>query len=553
MVSKIAVMALVAIVSCPILLGYAMNLQEETVTNYNVSGDYVNVTPLLQLGTGYSYTNATTYQLNTRFANISTTTPNILPVYEQSGTVKTSLPGRTTLLNGSYQTIDKTFSEFDRLFVQADYSSGGYLKMSIYDTSNQLVSAYSRLHTINYDESNNTLYFSLYTDNTYTVAAYYTYNVTNTGYKLVLSDVGGFTGTFYRYDVYDSSSPNYSDNRYIDISAGFRFIGNVDYHYILLPSYTRSVLITFDLSTISDSSYSIQFGHFQLDKTTVDGVPVWTVSDPDGITELYYDPSRSSNTYQLKIWTDTNTAEPEGTPGYYNYTRHFEYRYVGDWPTIIGEANYYIVYDLERTVVSSSEPNFRSFAVSGADTTPVMRVDDALFRAFEYPIIENETYDPINFKSNPSTTITGQVFGSSIEFGGHLYGVNNGKITMNGRNISLDGMTFDSVPNGDGEYNNRINGTLISTTADPSSITFNGKWGVSVSTASMEQTTTTKTQWTPGQFAWDGMDTNFLLVGMITSLAAFVGLGIYARRHGVSVIPLMIVCGGAAVLFFTMI
>ena len=84
-------------------------------------------------------------------------------------------------------------------------------------------------------------------------------------------------------------------------------------------------------------------------------------------------------------------------------------------------------------------------------------------------------------------------------------------------------------------------------------MTFVGKWAADITTSSMAASTYTKTEWTPGQFGWDGIDTNFLIVGMFTSLAAFIGLGIYARKHGGGVIPLMIVCGGAAVLFFTMI
>jgi hypothetical protein len=49
------------------------------------------------------------------------------------------------------------------------------------------------------------------------------------------------------------------------------------------------------------------------------------------------------------------------------------------------------------------------------------------------------------------------------------------------------------------------------------------------------------------------MDDNFLIVGLITCLGVFIGLGIYARKTGKGVIPLLIVCGGAAALFICMI
>ena len=67
-----------------------------------------------------------------------------------------------------------------------------------------------------------------------------------------------------------------------------------------------------------------------------------------------------------------------------------------------------------------------------------------------------------------------------------------------------------------------------------------------------EEITLTKTQWNAGQFAWDGMDSNFLMVGLLTSLGVFIALGIYSRRSKSSVWPLMLVAGGAAFLFLIM-
>ena len=90
MVSKIAVIALVAIVACPILLGYALNLEETTVTDYRPTDDSVNVTPLLQNGTEWSYADADPTQLNS--FEYTVVGSKFIPYYNQISSVKTTTP-----------------------------------------------------------------------------------------------------------------------------------------------------------------------------------------------------------------------------------------------------------------------------------------------------------------------------------------------------------------------------------------------------------------------------------------------------------------------------
>lgn len=84
-------------------------------------------------------------------------------------------------------------------------------------------------------------------------------------------------------------------------------------------------------------------------------------------------------------------------------------------------------------------------------------------------------------------------------------------------------------------------------------ITFGGSWSAMITTESMESYTYTRTEWTPGQFGWNGLDQNFMMVGLLTSIGAFIALGIYIRRTKAALWPLLIVCGGAAMLFFCML
>jgi hypothetical protein len=200
-------------------------------------------------------------------------------------------------------------------------------------------------------------------------------------------------------------------------------------------------------------------------------------------------------------------------------------------------------------------PELPGLAVGGYSLySHTFRVDAAEFKAFEYPIIEDMTYSPAAFKTNPSTTINDPVsYGPSFEFGGNTYNVKKGNITMGNHDIPVKGLVLSSVPNPEGGYDNKIGNTVISTTAAPSAITFNGKWSASITTTAQEEYEVTKTEWKAGSFAWDGMDQNFLMVGLLASLGAFIALGIYARRSRATIWPLLIVCGGAALLFFVML
>ena len=117
--------------------------------------------------------------------------------------------------------------------------------------------------------------------------------------------------------------------------------------------------------------------------------------------------------------------------------------------------------------------------------------------------------------------------------------------------VSVKNLELSSVFNGS-EYENTINGILVSTSVTPSTITFNGDWSVTVSTVAQKSVEKEVTKWIPGKFAWNGMDDNFLMAGLMTSVGAFIGLALYGRRTGARIMPLLLVCGGAAFMFILM-
>ena len=544
MVSKVAVIALVAIVACPILLGYAMNLQQVTEYGYEESGESVNVTQLLQDGTAYNYAHADIYNLNTRFilkyGNDSMPT---YPSYSLTNS-RTSFPVNQIKVANWYPTDPTYFSDFSIYHYIAEYdSSVGYLFIDI--TRDVLPGyGYSRLHELYYDKSTNSVYGSYYS--TVNTLAYFHHDQVN---HFQITAYGTFTADTRLYYVLANSPAS----TYVNIAAGYYLnqytndytATTYDRTYLDLPDNPRNLLMTVDLNTVSaaNSSFYIVSSHtyndyVRLVKTTDSGGVHWVLYDgssPDPRYDLYYDPARTNNTYQ--IYFDLN--------GY-------QLRYVGDWPTMIGAANYFLTYSGDWNPGVPHDYNLGSVFVWG--DAPLFRIDDSEYRAMEYPIIENKTYSPAQFKNNPSTKISSIIaYGDSITFGGNTYAVTNGKIHLGSRDIPVDKIVFSSSPAEGSGYENKIGNTLISITAQPSTITFDGQWSASITTTAQSEVSYTKTEWTPGEFGWDGIDQNFLMVGLLTSLGAFIALGIYIRRTKAALWPLLIVCGGAAMLFFVML
>ena len=556
MVSKAAVIALVAILACPILLGYGLSLNETTKTEYSSENDPVNVTPLLQNNTGYSYTDADVYQLNTNFDN--------LPYYNTLSDVKTSFPLQRANYNGHPLWGGANgipVSTFDYIYYQTSgNTTTGYVTLTIKDgDTNTVIDTFSRFHSLKYGFDGTGFMYVSYYDGDDSSDLYLAQVGLGASYKMILSS-SSYTGRGYAEFVQHGQNP-----KYVNFADGFYFVGDVnpDVNKLFLPEYTKDVLLTFNLDSITSSYYHIStFNgstglYFYMEKTITGGEVKWRAvdgSDSSNYVELYYDPSRTDNTYQV-TYSLVKTAE-DSSYRYYECKAVFDY--VGGWPSIIGKANSYQQQTLNITVnpqtIANTEYSFNSVVFMTSGNSPTMRVDGAVFRAFEYPIIYNKTYDPSSFRDNPSTIINSvTVYGNSIIFGNQTYTVDSsGNITLGTHKVSVKGLVLDSIPTVSG-YNNRINGNIISTTVQPSTITFDGTWSASIETTSQSAITVTDTEWIPGQFAWNGIDDNFLIVGLLTSLGAFIGLAIYSRRSKSSLWPLMIVCGGAAMLFLFML
>lgn len=565
-VPKIAIIAIVAILAVPILLGYAMNLNEVTVTDYESNNDSMNVTQLLQTGTDWNIAYGDPYQLNIN-ARANIIVNNIepaLPIFNTVSTVRTAMPlgdqWSGTWGGGVYSNM----SQFQVFQIWFDYIPEDGKSVTIqasYNNGNSTTLPFSDLIYLHYSASTEKLTMvgsSRYYDSNHMWTN--TMSVPDL-YSLTFTMPGGaveYTAT----TIYKTGN-----SKYADVSDGFYFkkFSNKPTTYgwqMALPENTISTLLSINLDSITDSDYVMQLEQIgsscvELEKTTTNGVVSWKLQKAyngnpiaSTVQELYYNPAFSDNTYQVLL-TDT------GTQGL-SETGHMQLRYIGHWQKTIGEANYYQTYDLDYTQMGMQGNTLDSISIVANDTytsrTPTIRIDAAKFRAYEYPVITG-TLDPAAFKTNPATTISNiDQYGTQLIFGGNTYTVTDGNITMGTHQIPVKNMVFDSVPNADTlQFDNRINGTVVSTTATPSTLQFVGNWGASVSITSMSATSHTETEWVAGSFGWDGLDHNFLIVGLLTSLGAFIALGIYIRRTRSSIWPLLLVCGGAAVVFFIML
>lgn len=551
-------MALVAVIAVPILLGYALNLTETTETGYKESGNSVNVTPLLQTGTGYTTAKADVYQLNTEFNDYGNNT--IMPIYEKSSTVKTSRAFNIDVINslgwgGGTQILNEWGVEEYYIFCKY-YAPDRTVSATLTNLSDGTETLTGSIIYLYYNKSS--VYYEYYKTN-----GSIGYGISHSGILKNITFAVSGGGINIDWGIRYANYPN----SYVDLASGFHFqtyAANGQTWKVMMPNNTYSALMSINLDSITSASYSVKIaGRFILEKTTTDGLVSWTVRQNSGDpVQLYYNPNIPNNTYQFYLEHGTQ-SEPSDNPlypdPYRKYTNHAEFRYIGNWQNLIGEANYYQKYEFDFSIYANDMTgnNLKNITLNltAPDKTPTVRMDIAEFRAYEFPVIENNTYDPSQFRSNPSTTISDiQKIGTGLTFGGNTYAVSDGKITISGHSIPVKELTFSSVPNELTGYDNKIGNTVVSTSLTPSTLKFEGQWSASVSTDSMEQFTYTKTEWVAGSFGWNGMDQNFLIVGLITCLGVFIALGIYARKKGSGgLIPLMIAVGCAAAVFFIML
>ena len=221
----------------------------------------------------------------------------------------------------------------------------------------------------------------------------------------------------------------------------------------------------------------------------------------------------------------------------------------GGWPAMGAQPTRYN----SITVDNASSGRIATVVIAASSEAVEFRVDSAGILAGSFPSTLNYTLDMANLFPDKSYKLKLNsigIYGDSITIAGETFPVTNGRISVDGSTVSLKGATISSVWNGTG-YDVAINSHAIGTVAAPSSLTFNGEWSLTLTTDILKQTTNTRTDWAPGQFAFD--KTDFAACGLLVAGALLVGLGMYGQRSGIKMGVLLLICGGAALIYLTFV
>ena len=142
------------------------------------------------------------------------------------------------------------------------------------------------------------------------------------------------------------------------------------------------------------------------------------------------------------------------------------------------------------------------------------------------------------------------VYGDTINIGSTAFGVTNGRINVDGHLVPLKGAVIESIKKG-GVYENTINGYTLADSSTSAPITFGGEWSLTVTGDTLKEVHPTHMEWSPGEFAFDKRD--FAAVGLLVAGACLLGLGMIGQRSGIKIGVLLLICGGAALVYLTFV
>ena len=510
----------------------------------------------------------------------STTTYTTLPIYTET-TETVTLPQSTNIGNDLSLGIGPTANEFGEYGPAASVGVHDYYCIS---TGNVV------LYETGYSGVND---FLRYTKGmpTYLMRSSPTTWAAYVGNTLVSEDIA------YWYNDYRNSGVSTSNIVYKDlteISADTPYAGYVsngmmkvgdDYTYGSFSFQVTASTITINgITTEYDSLPSIyvaQVGNIGLTQTVstgtfadpAEGWTVPTISDPyywinnqvNNSVTFYVKPVYGTGEYciigDLRIQVSGSQIEayltPDGvyqTLGAYNAlqvvvdTTGYTLTGLAAWPSMGAVPTTY------NTIHFDVETNpFIMVKIQASSQGWHFRVDNANIEQGSYP----STYDySLNLQQiYPDTNIdiylnSIGVYGDYINFGGAQLTVNNGSVSINGQTYRLLHAHLSAWNEGT-HYSLRINGDEIATTSEPPTIFWGGEWSVTATAYKIEQVHDSVTVWHAGEFGLD--KTGFAVAGLLACGALLVVLGLSGQRSGGKMGVLLLICGGAAIVFLLII
>ena len=428
-----------------------------------------------------------------------------------------SVANNTTLTNGvmDYAQVSTTPTSYPMMTVTS---------VSISFAANTWVdlSAYSYWEIVGYG------YVQYYTngdDSTPYVTTYGTENWKITGNGGSLKFVSAHTYTVNSYT---------DDGNFADISAGWKLpLVNNAYGWTNYQE-NKNIRLLIDIPANSGVGITCQ-SYFSISRDSDGNITV----KENAINPPYLEKrSMDLGNYQYVLFERTSE-------GWY-------FSGVTSWP---GFGSSYQVFN---TLFFDSTYVTPTLTVSGlslrtTDVDAIFRVESTDIVSGSFPATNDFTLNMDNLFPNKSYTLKFNsigIYGSSLDVGSESYTVTNGHITVGSSTVSLKGATVSSKYNGTG-YDVYINNHKIGTEADPASIYFGGDWSLTVTGDILKQVTTTQAQWAPGQFAFDKED--FAACGLLAAGACLIGLGMYGARSGIKMGLLLLICGGAALIYLTFV
>ena len=546
MVSRLTVIALVAIVACPILIGYAMAFEEHDKDIWDQERTR-SVNGLINNDTGWTWTMANTYTMNGINVLCDTNGNTMTPFYNHiAASPATSINARqwavsanSLISGGMYQYATVFFTD----------SSPYTMSVAYLDEGNLLNATVSL--TLSASLKNETLY-GYYETPLGTDVPYSFDNVTAFSFDKSVILQGNHSTLYadpaYGWTINQEIYETYSDSPY-----------NPIYWKPYSGFVTDQVVLTVDFGSISSMSpgdtYTASI------KAVTNGM---TDNNPVDIVVHQGTDPLSDPSYMTFNGTYVPTGQNIGgnfssTGNVYQFVFDLDgvgAYYIGDWSDQIGRAQYYQHIDMPYEYADDSDPRVTEiYGLNLQDTLAaglslVYRVDFAHARNSSYDVATDVSWDPnsllLDDTASYRISFGDGAIGNSISWGGETYKITDGKITVGTIKYNVKDLVLDSRYL-DGTRTNYINGRQIST--GDNVLQLGGSWSITVNLSELKHSTEKITEWTPGKFAWNGVDQSFALMGLITCAAVFVGLGMYGARSGAKVGKLMIICGAAAFVF----
>ena len=543
--AKIVMAAVVLIVAVPILLGYGMSFQDVEKTTWN-TGVEKNVTNYLYNDTEYSPVSIDSYSLNSMVLKDQIST--LIPQYKTFGDEKTNVPYTRTTWTApiAFEANQYNYSVYiDPVStpIRADFNHINNSSFTLYVLS------------CVYDAANHTI--SGYHVSGGTVSAY-SYPAAPGGNNwdpIVTFQEGSVT-------INTLLTQPYSNNKYANLVDGWTIPAIPSYNgspvggqYAYAPNTANGspyndIILSINLgSFVGTASYTVDYSNgadpqsVTIESQQVAGVHTLTayLNNHENEQTIYMSlannvPSADHNWYQLRASSNGIILS-----------------YVGDIGSTFGA---YQAYDDASWSFSTPKDSYSIYGIYLPDNTTITyRGEYAIQKGFDYPIIKNNSYTPKSFSGDSSEVTISQIYRyGSFEWGGETVTIDsNGSYLVEGRRSNVDkGIVLKTLYE-DSTYTNYINGREVSQTSTAPVLNFNGAWDCTVKSTTLTSETSTSSEWVPGEFAWNGVDTSFALMGLITSVGVFVGLGMYGARSGAKVGMLMLICGGAALIFLALI